>query len=149
MNALFLVPCLARYSVPVLLKWWQITPLSTAWHYGFFIGILALFVAHFHMLISDSRGNFRLTAHGPHVYLNLYSISDVSITLDEARAAKEKYRNGVITAASTSVTTPPQPLPEDQGQQTLTFAQLKELIEQGRTDEIPNNGVIPNILSVS
>ena len=31
---------------------------------------------------------------------------------------------------------------------TLTFAQLKELIEQGRTDEIPNNKKIPDILSV-
>ena len=101
------------------------------------------------MLISDSRGNSRLAAHGPHVYLNLYSISDVPITLDEARAAKKNSRNGVISAASTSATTSPQPLPEDQGQQTLTFAQLKELIEQGRTDEIPNNKVIPNILSVS
>ena len=101
------------------------------------------------MLISDSRGNFRLAAHGPHVYLNLYSISDVPITLDDARAAKRNSRNGVISAASTSATTSPQPLPEDQGQHTLTFAQLKELIEQGRTDEIPNNKVIPNILSVS
>jgi hypothetical protein len=32
--------------------------------------------------------------------------------------------------------------------QTLTFAQLKALIEQGRTDEIPNNKHIPDVLSV-
>jgi hypothetical protein len=31
----------------------------------------------------------------------------------------------------------------------LTFAQLKELIEQGRLDEIPNNKVIPDGLNVS
>lgn len=32
---------------------------------------------------------------------------------------------------------------------TLTFAELKTLIEQGKTDGIPNNKVIPNILNVS
>ena len=32
---------------------------------------------------------------------------------------------------------------------TLTFAELKALIEQGKTDGIPNNKVIPNILNVS
>ena len=31
---------------------------------------------------------------------------------------------------------------------TLTFAQLKELIEQGKTDQIPNNRTIPNELHV-
>lgn len=30
----------------------------------------------------------------------------------------------------------------------LSFAELKELIEQGKTDQIPNNRVIPNELSV-
>lgn len=30
----------------------------------------------------------------------------------------------------------------------LTFTELKELIEQGKTDQIPNNRVIPNVLSV-
>jgi len=29
---------------------------------------------------------------------------------------------------------------------TLTFAELKTLIEQGKTDGIPNNKVIPNVL---
>ena len=32
---------------------------------------------------------------------------------------------------------------------TLSFAELKELIEQGKTDQIPNNRVIPNDLNVS
>lgn len=31
---------------------------------------------------------------------------------------------------------------------TLTFSELKALIEQGKTDGIPNNRVIPDILSV-
>lgn len=30
----------------------------------------------------------------------------------------------------------------------LTFLELKELIEQGKTDQIPNNRNIPNVLSV-
>lgn len=32
---------------------------------------------------------------------------------------------------------------------TLTFAELKALIEQGKTDGIPNNKLIPNVLNVS
>jgi hypothetical protein len=32
---------------------------------------------------------------------------------------------------------------------TLTLAQIKELIEQGRTEEIPNNKEIPHIINVS
>ena len=31
---------------------------------------------------------------------------------------------------------------------TLTFAELKALIDQGKTDGIPNNKVIPNVLNV-
>jgi hypothetical protein len=30
----------------------------------------------------------------------------------------------------------------------LTFSELKELIETGRTDQIPNNKAIPNVLNV-
>jgi len=30
---------------------------------------------------------------------------------------------------------------------TLTFAELKELIEQGKTDQIPNNGPIPEAIN--
>ncbi|KAJ3492018.1 hypothetical protein NLI96_g268 [Meripilus lineatus] len=43
-----------------------------------------------------------------------------------------------------------QPIPnasrEEEQPTTLTFAQLKELIEQGKTDQIPNNRTIPNDL---
>lgn len=31
----------------------------------------------------------------------------------------------------------------------LTFAELKSLIEQGKTDNIPNNKIIPDTLNVS
>jgi len=30
---------------------------------------------------------------------------------------------------------------------TLTFAELKELIEQGKTDQIPNNRQIPEVIN--
>jgi len=35
---------------------------------------------------------------------------------------------------------------QDVGQRTLSFAELKELIESGKTDQIPNNRQIPNDL---
>lgn len=38
---------------------------------------------------------------------------------------------------------------EDTTTHTLTFAELKDLIEQGKTDQIPNNRVIPEALNVS
>ncbi|KAI0718521.1 hypothetical protein C8T65DRAFT_638253 [Cerioporus squamosus] len=64
-----------------------------------------------------------------------------SITVEEARLARTSR-----TASAPSPTSTPAPSTEEEPQ-TLTFAQLKALIEQGRTDEIPNNKVIPNVLS--
>jgi hypothetical protein len=32
---------------------------------------------------------------------------------------------------------------------TLTFTELKALIEQGKTESVPNNRLIPNVLNVS
>ena len=32
---------------------------------------------------------------------------------------------------------------------TLTFSELKALIEQGKTESVPNNKLIPNVLNVS
>ncbi|EJF55947.1 hypothetical protein BD309DRAFT_961733 [Dichomitus squalens] len=74
-------------------------------------------------------------------------ISDISITLDEARIARRDFQNQETNIASDSSTIPLRLPAGNQEQQTLTFAQLKELIEQGRTDEIPNNKIIPNVLS--
>ena len=73
-------------------------------------------------------------------------VAGPSITLDEAREAR---RSQVVTGdsyepATTSIAVEG----AKEEPQTLTFAQLKALIEQGRTDEIPNNKVIPDILSV-
>lgn len=39
--------------------------------------------------------------------------------------------------------------PDDVESRTLTFAELKNLIEQGKTDEIPNNRHIPEAINVS
>lgn len=38
---------------------------------------------------------------------------------------------------------------EREEMRVLTFAELKSLIEQGKTDDIPNNKLIPNVLNVS
>lgn len=47
-----------------------------------------------------------------------------------------------------AVITPPASEPATEEPRVLSFAELKELIEQGKTDQIPNNRVIPNELSV-
>jgi hypothetical protein len=53
------------------------------------------------------------------------------------------------TVADEGDTNTPAPAAETDKPEVLTFAQLKELIEQGRTDEIPNNKHIPDVISVS
>ncbi|KAI0324286.1 hypothetical protein GY45DRAFT_1314072 [Cubamyces sp. BRFM 1775] len=71
-----------------------------------------------------------------------------SISMEEARIANERGVSGVEAppVVSSSAVQPsngasaPEP-------QMLSLAQLKALIEQGRTDEIPNNKIIPNVLS--
>ncbi|KAI0744557.1 hypothetical protein C8Q76DRAFT_606262 [Earliella scabrosa] len=72
-------------------------------------------------------------------------VAGPSITLDEAREARSSQ---VVTGDShepAATSTAVEGAKEEP--QTLTFAQLKALIEQGRTDEIPNNKVIPDTLS--
>ncbi|KAJ8463906.1 hypothetical protein ONZ51_g9948 [Trametes cubensis] len=53
-----------------------------------------------------------------------------SISMEEARIARKHKALG-----------------EESNPVMLSLAQLKALIEQGRTDEIPNNKIIPNVLS--
>ncbi|KAI0824553.1 hypothetical protein BC628DRAFT_1378319 [Trametes gibbosa] len=74
-----------------------------------------------------------------------------SLTIDDARRARQartvpQYSSteSISTAAAVEVALADsdQPAP-----QMLSLAQLKALIEEGRTDEIPNNKVIPNVLS--
>jgi len=47
----------------------------------------------------------------------------------------------------TSLTTTPAPAADES--RTLTFAELKDLIEEGKTDQIPNNRYISEAINVS
>lgn len=75
-----------------------------------------------------------------------------SITLDEAREYDQHSQKGSIATTPAAIVAP---LPTSLSDQTrneeetrvLSFAELKELIEAGRLDQIPNNKVIPNDLN--
>ena len=73
------------------------------------------------------------------------SLTGTAVTVEEARAARVEQIASAPLQTSTQTSSDPSTQDEPR---TLTFAQLKALIEQGRTDEIPNNKVIPNVLSV-
>ncbi|KAH9847028.1 hypothetical protein C2E23DRAFT_742727 [Lenzites betulinus] len=70
------------------------------------------------------------------------SIEDALRARQEHSAQHHRHGEPVITATETTLAENPQQEP-----QMLSFAQLKALIEEGRTDEIPNNKIIPNVLS--
>ncbi|KAI0757191.1 hypothetical protein C8Q80DRAFT_82449 [Daedaleopsis nitida] len=78
-------------------------------------------------------------------------MTGLSISVDDVREARrhtggsQTFSSGSDLPATNSVA--PGPHVGEEEPQTLSFAQLKELIEQGRTDEIPNNKKIPDILS--
>ena len=59
-----------------------------------------------------------------------------------------KNNNALPNAIPTEESSPAIPELADEPR-TLSFAELKTLIEQGKTDQIPNNRDIPNELSVS
>lgn len=102
--------------------------------------------------ISDGRGKSRLFTYRFLLVLectqNASSVSGASLDLDAARAFRNGRKLGISFAPAPTVPAP-QLQARDPEQTALTFAQLKELIEQGKTDDIPNNKVIPNVLSVS
>lgn len=62
--------------------------------------------------------------------------------------------NASVTQQSTAATTVPsssdmvQTAGAENETRTLSFAELTELIQQGKTDQIPNNRDIPNELNV-
>jgi hypothetical protein len=80
-----------------------------------------------------------------------YRITGHSITVEDTRLYEESK---VVPPSNTYPPSIPATLPTtpeahgDDEQPTLTFAQLKELIESGKTDQIPNNKHIPDILNV-
>ncbi|KAI9060835.1 hypothetical protein FKP32DRAFT_1020638 [Trametes sanguinea] len=73
-----------------------------------------------------------------------------SLTLEDARRARQHggHEPAAPHAQAATASTANAPSSErEEEPPMLSFAQLKALIEQGRTDEIPNNKVIPNVLS--
>jgi hypothetical protein len=80
------------------------------------------------------------------------SLADVAtLTLTEAPngGMQNVVQDNSVVNAGENNTPAPAPAVQDNNPEVLTFAQLKELIEQGRTDEIPNNKHIPDVISVS
>lgn len=71
-------------------------------------------------------------------------ITGNSLSIEDVLALKK-------TDQSEPAQTPSQPasVPPADESRTLTFAELKELIEQGKTDQIPNNRLIPDAIHVS
>jgi len=73
-----------------------------------------------------------------------------SITMDKAR----EFEHSLQPTNASSIVPPIPPTssfsPDNADEtRTLTFAELKELIETGKVDQIPNNKVIPEALNVS
>ncbi|ETW77218.1 hypothetical protein HETIRDRAFT_454569 [Heterobasidion irregulare TC 32-1] len=76
-------------------------------------------------------------------------IKGLTISEDEARRAEELYAKPTNMSPDTSALQAPSEFGEEQGKEPrhLSFAELKTLIEQGRTDEIPYNKQIPDKLN--
>ena len=76
-----------------------------------------------------------------------HSITGCTISADEAREYETSRRSLLAVTGTETDTRIPAP-PTDE-QRVLTFAELQELIETGRVDQIPNNKAIPDALNVS
>ncbi|KAH9941527.1 hypothetical protein B0H21DRAFT_824361 [Amylocystis lapponica] len=79
-------------------------------------------------------------------------ITGHSLSIDAVRRSRPVRDSSVPAVSRTTPTTstsPPALHATDEGGEprTLSFAELKELIEQGKTDQIPNNRTIPNELN--
>lgn len=90
---------------------------------------------------------------GVFTYPTIYRTSGNSITLDEAREYEASSQEGPTPKSSTTVVPLPTSSSSDQlnneeEPRILTFAELKDLIETGQLDQIPNNKVIPGGLNV-
>ena len=94
------------------------------------------------MVTSDSHPS---TITPPYHVLKLCRVTGNSITLEDALGFKSSTRlaDGNRVTGQQHQQTAGEELP------ALTFAELKALIEQGKTDGIPNNKLIPNTLNVS
>ncbi|EKM56720.1 uncharacterized protein PHACADRAFT_141599 [Phanerochaete carnosa HHB-10118-sp] len=72
-------------------------------------------------------------------------ITGSSLTVDDVREHVQKTQTP--NAATRLESAAPRASPPAEEHRVLSFAELKELIEQGKTDQIPNNHIIPNELS--
>ncbi|XP_006455203.1 hypothetical protein AGABI2DRAFT_75362 [Agaricus bisporus var. bisporus H97] len=79
-----------------------------------------------------------------------------SITIDEVKAYEQSLNQQDLELESLSppstgpvaaTTTVPTPSQTTEDTKILSFAEIKELIEAGRLDEIPNNKIIPDSLN--
>lgn len=82
--------------------------------------------------------------------LTIHRITGQSLTADEVRVTPDPESTGSSSADEGNVQDPSTAAPNlfPSEPRALSLAELKELIEQGKTDQIPNNRVIPDILSV-
>ena len=76
----------------------------------------------------------------------LHRITGSSITIDEAR----DYELSQVPPPTTTTTTATvnSPAVDEEKNSVMTFSELKELIESGNVDKIPNNKIIPEALNV-
>ncbi len=82
-----------------------------------------------------------------------FSLTGSSLTVEDARLSRQSLSTTRSDESQVAASVAPAAIPAptsgaEEEPQMLSFAQLKALIEQGRTDEIPNNKTIPNVLSV-
>jgi hypothetical protein len=80
-----------------------------------------------------------------------FRITGYSITVEDAVGydSEQTLHTGLSPAVADQQQQPVSVLESPSTEpRILTFAEIKELIEQGKTDQIPNNRVIPNDLNV-
>jgi hypothetical protein len=80
-------------------------------------------------------------------------ITGYSLTVEETIKYEQTLRDYRIPTGVPDVSPPPDPpagstVETSNEPRVLTFAELKDFIEQGKTDQIPNNRIIPNVLNV-
>ena len=83
------------------------------------------------------------------IYACIRSATGCSITVDDVLERERARQTGQEANApgANGTTAPTSPVSTDEPR-TLSFAELKALIEEGKTDQIPNNRQIPNELNV-
>lgn len=123
----------------ILISTWRYLPLSLFFFFILLPGFL-VFASSFHIFFPSplTLEHQFLMAQKP------FRITGNSITLEDALS----FESGSTCLVDGDRLTEQR---QAAGEEThiLTFAELKALIEQGKTDGIPNNKLIPNILNVS